>query len=89
MAEGREFPFGGLTRFLFLPDINILKLTQATRLSQLGSQRSVPDTRAPSLQIQLELLSPPITQPAGTVRSASQVVFFFRTSVVIVMKLCD
>jgi hypothetical protein len=40
MAEGREFPFGGLTRFLFLPDINILKLTQATRLSQLGSQRS-------------------------------------------------
>jgi hypothetical protein len=42
MAEGREFPFGGLTRFLFLPDINILKLTQATRLSQLGSQRSVP-----------------------------------------------
>jgi hypothetical protein len=84
MAEGREFPFGGLTRFLFLPDINILKLTQATRLSQLGSQRSVPVH-----QIQLELLSPPITQPAGTVRSASQVVFFFRTSVVIVMKLCD
>ena len=40
MAEGREFPFGGLTRFLFLPDINILKLTQTTRLSQLGSQRS-------------------------------------------------
>ena len=40
MAEGREFPFGGLTRFLFLPDINTLKLTQATRLSQLGSQRS-------------------------------------------------
>jgi hypothetical protein len=88
MAEGREFPFGGLTRFLFLPDINILKLTQATRLSQLGSQRTVP-------------VHPPSPGPASftpnnatggyrnSVRSASQVVFFFRTSVVIVMKLCD
>jgi hypothetical protein len=68
MAEGREFPFGGLTRFLFLPDINILKLTQATRLSQLGSQRSVP-VHPPSRSTQL--LSPPIANATGGYRKVS------------------
>jgi hypothetical protein len=62
MAEGREFPFGGLTRFLFLPDINILKLTQATRLSQLGSQRSVPVHPPSRVRWSASTISPPITR---------------------------